>query len=165
MFSATNSHPPPAPSSPSSPRAGFFRADNQCGGVVCWGMRGICGVGGSGGMDGKGARMGLGSRGGGWVVWFIVLMARSDSRGVFGAFGAWVGFGGCRLAVLWEVMLGYRDAFACGDFVLKSGLVGRFSLDRGGGEGRYIILDRGLIGVQGEWGVEWGRANSWATVA
>ena len=46
------------------------------------------------GMHGKGAKTGLGLRGGVLVVWFIVLCARSDSRGVFGAICAVALFGG-----------------------------------------------------------------------
>ena len=74
-------------------------------------------VGGSGGMHGKVAGTGLESRGGGWVVWFIVLRVRSDSRGVFGAFGGWAAFDGCRLVGLWGMMWGCRDVSAGGDRV------------------------------------------------
>ena len=81
-------------------------------------------MGGSGGMHGKVAGTGLESRGGGWVVWFIVLRVRSDSRGVFGAFGGWAAFDGCRLVGLWAVMCGMSGCFcgwgfrsAGGDFV------------------------------------------------
>lgn len=107
---------------------GVFRADNLCGWCGFAGGWGMLGAGVGCGMHGKGAKTGLESRGGVWVVWFIVLCARSDSRGVFGAICAVAGFGGgsmgCRF---WRCghrlgALSGRGGWRCVDWILCGNL-------------------------------------------
>ena len=57
------------------------------GGIAGDGVFGMDGGGGK--MRGIGAKTGLGARGGWWYVWFIVLWARMDCRGVFGGVAFW----------------------------------------------------------------------------